>query len=80
MDNERSHWEIRGSLPPNPEDKNPYRKNVIAHVVSSTARRALDLFESKYPTATTHSIHKQGPIDYIDVQPNTQANRTNPQG
>ena len=61
------HWEVRGSMPA--KNAGHWRENVVCHVVTDSARRALDLVEAKYAGITIHSVYAHGKIDIIEDAP-----------
>lgn len=64
------HWELHGTVPWEDQKRAAFgRRNVTAHIVAPTARRALELAEAKYAGLEVYTISHRGLIDYIDEQP-----------
>ena len=63
------HFEVNGSIAGAdklPDGMRSWRKNVSAHVIALSARRACELVEAKYPGVEIHSVNHRGLIDVIE--------------
>lgn len=63
----KNTYEIQASLPPEEGSRHTWRRNIVVTIATSSLRRALDVFEEKYPNATTHSVQKRQTVDIIDA-------------